>query len=172
MKTKTIRTFIIAAVAAVVGTVGVVGAASTILTREQIRDELAEKNSYTEEFQEIRNNIAEAQRENPFLNPEKGVISDPEDVHLSPAYEDVVVEELIVTEWDAGDYKMAGLSDLDHGVLLRHDDAWGGIGTIILPDDNGGYAYYPNGENITDAKLLSALAEGAEKYGDTFTIWY
>ena len=71
MKTKSIRTIMIAAVAAVVGTIGIVGAASTILTREQIRDELAEKNSLTEEFQELRDSIAEYQRNNPDANPDK-----------------------------------------------------------------------------------------------------
>ena len=84
----------------------------------------------------------------------------------------MVVTELIVTESDALDFKGLRLDDLDHGITLRHDDPWGGRSYTILPDGNGNYCFHPTNEPIEDKQLLAAIAEGVEKYGDTFTIWY
>ena len=151
-----IRTILVAAVAAL-GAVSIAAAASTILTKEQIRDELAEKNSFTEELTDKVKEWSEyAGRE----------------ITVSPTYDDVVVTKLIVTESDELDFKCLRLEKLDHGITLRHDDLHGGISRTILPNDNGGYCYYDNSEAVEDEQLLEAIAEGTELYGDTFTIWY
>lgn len=165
-KTTTIRTLIIAAAIAIMGALSIVGAASTILTkeqswedltREQIRNELAEKNSYTEEFsdklQEWKENAGR-------------------DVHVLPSYKDVVVTELIVTEANADDLKGMALHGIEHGIMLSHEDSSGRVAYVIVPDGKGGYMYDPSGKIVEDEQILAAIAEGTERYGDTFTIYY
>ena len=156
MKSKSIRTIIIAAAIAVVGLGGVVGASAmgAFHTREEIATDLADKNSVSPEFAEY---AAEAREKH--------------DAYAPPFYEDMgEINELVVREMTPGDYK--GYSDEDFpGIILQHIDAGiGGVEMMIKSDGNGGYIY--NGEPVTDEKLLAAIAEGTEKYGDTFIIQY
>ena len=155
MKSKSIRTIIIAAAIAVVGLAGVVGATSALLTREEIATDLADKNSVSPEFAEY---VAEATK-------------DKEDLYVPPFYKDMgEINELVVREMAPADYK--GYTDEDFpGIILQHIDAGkGGVEVMIKSDGNGGYLYMD--ELITDEKLLAAIAEGTEKYGDTFIIMY
>ena len=155
MKTKAMRTFIIAAAVAVVGLAGVVGANAmgAFRTSEEIAEDLANKNKVTPEFAEYADEVSK------------------EDAHVSPFYEDMEeINELVVTELGPADFKGWDEEDFP-GIILRHIDAGlGGVETMIKSDGNGGYLYH--GELITDEKLLEAIAEGTEKYGDSFVIQY
>lgn len=157
MKTKAIRTIIIAAAVAVVGLGGVVGASAlgAFRTSEEIAADLADKNKVTPEFAEYAEDVGKEK----------------EDAFISPSYEDMgVINELVVKEIAPADYK--GWEDEDFpGIILRHIDVGhGGVETMIKSDGSGGYLY--DGELITDEKILAAIAEGTEKYGDTFVIQY
>ena len=157
MKSKAIRTVIIAAAVAVVGLGGIVGASAmgAFRTSEEIAADLADKNSVSPEFAEYAENVEK----------------DGEDVYVSPSYEDMEeINELAVMEISPADYK--GWDDEDFpGIILRHIDVdHGGVETMLKSDGNGGYLYH--GELVTDEKLLAAIAEGTEKYGDTFVIQY
>lgn len=153
MKSRSIRTFIIAAAVAVVGAVSV-GATGMLLTSEEIAADLATKNSVTPEWVEKVSEWEEnAGRE----------------MHVTPWYDVMEVSEFAVREVEYMDLK--GLDDEDlPAIFFQHLDEWGGIEQLITYDGNGGYLY--DGELITDEKLLAAIAEGTEKYGDTFVIQY
>ena len=154
MKTKSIRTIIIAAAVAVAGLAGVVGATSALLTREEIAADLATKNSASQEYVD---KISEAEK-----------IAGRE-LHSTPWYSVMNVTEFAVRAMDPADYK--GWEDGFTGIVFEHvDEDGGGIAQLITSDGNGGYIY--DGELITDEKLLAAIAEGTEKYGDTFVIQY
>lgn len=154
MKSKSIRTIIIAAAVAVVGLGGVVGATGNFLTSREIAADLAEKNKATPEFIEM---VSEAEE-----------ISGRE-AHATPWYDVMEVNEFAVREAEHGDFK--GWDDEDFpAIIFQHLDEWGGFEQLITYDGNGGYLY--NGEQIEDEKLLAAIAEGTEKYGDTFVIMY
>ena len=158
MKTKAMRTFIIAAAIAVVGLAGVVGANAmgAFRTSEEIAEDLANKNKVTPEFAEY---AAEAQKENEYLV-------------VVPFYEEMgEINELVVTELCPADFKGWDEEDFP-GIILRHIEAGrGGVEIMIKSDGNGGYLNN-HGELITDEKLLEAIAEGTEKYGDSFVIQY
>ena len=161
MKSKSIRTIIIAAAVAVVGLGAAVGATGALFSREEAMAEVAGKNKVTPEFADEAAELAGRVKE------EMGI----DDVHIPAFYEDVEVSELVVTEFHSGDYKGLFDEDLPAIILERIDeDGRGDVSTLIKSDGNGGYLYH--GELITDEKLLAAIAEGTEKYGDTFVIMY
>ena len=157
MKSKSIRTIIIAAAIAVVGLGGVVGASAmgAFRTPDEIAVDLADKNSVSPEFAEFADEVREK-----------------EGAYASPFYEDMgEIGELVVREFNSAEFK--GLYDEDlPAIVLQHidGDGHGGVGSLIKSDGNGGYLYH--GELITDEKLLAAIAEGTELYGDTFVIQY
>ena len=154
MKTKPIRTIIIAAAIATVGLAGVVGATSALLTREEIAADLATKNSPSDEYYD---KISEAEE---YAGRE---------IHATPWYDVMDVEEFAIREMEPADYK--GWEEGFTGIILEHvDEDGGGIAQLITSDGHGGYLY--NGKLIEDEKLLEAIAEGTEKYGDTFIIMY
>ena len=153
MKTKAMRTFIIAAAVAAIGAVGV-SAAGVLLTREEIAADLATKNSASQEYVD---KISEAEK-----------IAGRE-LHSTPWYSVMNVTEFAVRAMDPADYK--GWEDGFTGIIFEHvDEDGGGLQQLITSDGNGGYLYMD--ELITDEKLLAAIAEGTEKYGDTFIIMY
>ena len=153
MKTKSIRTILIAAAVAVIGAVGV-GAASALLTPEEIAADLAEKNSVTPEWVE---KVSQWQE------------NAGHELHITPTYGDMEVTEFAVREAEYMDFK--GYDDEDFpAIIFHHYDEWGGCEQLITYDGNGGYLY--EGKPVTDEKLLEAIAEGTEKYGDTFVIQY
>ena len=153
MKTKSIRTFIIAAAVAAIGAVGV-SATGALLTAEEIAADLATKNNVTNEWVEKVSDWEE--------NAGK-------EMHVTPTYEYMEVSEFAVREAEYMDFK--GYEDSDFpAIIFQHLDEWGGLEQLITYDGNGGYIY--DGEPVTDEKLLAAIAEGTEKYGDTFVIMY
>lgn len=156
MKTKSIRTIIIAAAVAVVGLGGVVGASAMgdFLTSREIAAKLEEKNSPTNEYLEM---IAEAEE-----------ISGRE-IHSSPWYSVMNVTEFAVRATTHADFK-GWDEEMFPAIIFEHLDENGGFSQLITYDGNGGYLY--QGEPITDELLLAAIAEGTEKYGDTFVIMY
>ena len=163
MKTKSIRTIIIAAAVAVIGAVSV-GATGILLTREEIAADLAEKNGFTPEFAEVVAEVESRNKPNEEPNqPGYGYI-------VAPSYEDMVINELAVREVIDKDLK--GWEEYLPGIILQHIQPGGGIEFMIKPDGNGGYLNICTDEPITDEKLLDAIAEGTEKYGDTFVIMY
>lgn len=158
MKSKAIRTVIIAAAVAVVGLGGIVGASAmgAFRTSEEIAADLADKNSVSPEFAEY---VDQAKEEN-------------EDLFIPVFYEDMgEINELVVREATPGDFK--GYDDEDFpAIILQHIDVGhGGVEVLIKSDGNGGYLNKDE-QPITDEKLLAAIAEGTEKYGDTFVIQY
>ena len=156
MKTKSIRTIIIAAAVAVVGLGGVVGASAMgdFLTSREIAADLAEKNSPTNEYLD---KISEAEK-----------IAGRE-IHSSPWYGVMNVTEFAVRATTHADFK--GWDDeMFPAIIFEHLDENGGLSQLITYDGNGGYLY--QGEPIEDELLLAAIAEGTEKYGDTFVIMY
>lgn len=153
MKTKSIRTFIIAAAVAAIGAVGV-SAAGALLTPEEIAADLATKNNVTNEWVEKVSDWEEGAGK---------------ELHLTPTYKYMEVNEFAVREAEYMDFK--GYEDSDFpAIIFHHWDEWGGFEQLITYDGNGGYIY--DGEPVTDEKLLAAIAEGTEKYGDTFVIQY
>lgn len=154
MKTKSIRTIIIAAAVAVAGLAGAVGATSAILTSKEIAADLATKNNVTPEWVDKVSDWEE---------------NSGKEIHATPTYEYMEVNEFAVREAEYGDFK--GWDDEDFpAIIFQHLDEWGGFEQLITYDGNGGYLY--DGEPVTDEKLLAAIAEGTEKYGDTFVIQY
>ena len=153
MKSKSIRTFIIAAAVAVVGAVSV-GATGMLLPSEEIAADLATKNSVTPEWVE---KVSEWEED-------AG-----KEMHVTPWYGVMEVNEFAVREVEYMDLKGYDDEDLP-AIIFQHLDEWGFIEQLITYDGNGGYLY--DGELITDEKLLAAIAEGIEKYGDTFVIQY
>ena len=156
MKTKTIRTIVIAAAIAALGAVGVAGAADmgSLSVRKQISEELAEKNVVTEEF-------------------EKRHFQD--DAVSFPLYEDMAeINKLIITEMEDSYFDILSYGfDLTRGIFLEHyEEGYGGISRIIVPDSSDGYMFLGDEGSIDDEKLLNAIAEGSEEYGDSFIIWY
>lgn len=153
MKSKSIRTIIIAAAVAVIGAVGV-SAAGALLTVEEIAADLATKNNVTNEWVEKVSAWEEGAGK---------------ELHITPSYEYMEVSEFAVREAEYMDFK--GYEDSDFpAIIFHHWDEWGGLEQLITSDGNGGYMY--DGELITDEKLLAAIAEGTEKYGETFVIMY
>lgn len=128
---------------------------------DRIIAELAEKNTFTEEYKDyLKTHYTDAELNN---------------IICTPSYEEMVVTELIVTETSYSDYR--GMSTLltDWGITLKHGDPRGGGHSVLIhPDGSGGYQYYKYRDSapIEDEQLLAAIAEGTEKYGDTFTIYY
>ena len=159
MKGKSIRTIIIAAAVAVVGLGATVAAAGNFLTAEGIAAYLAEKNKVTPEFEEYADEIRSE------------VEDEPNHVVMIPEfYDDMEISELVVREYVSDEFK--GLFDEELPVIiLSHLQEGGGSHTLIKSDGNGGYLD-ADGGLITDEKLLAAIAEGTEKYGDTFVIQY
>lgn len=153
MKSKSIRTFIIAAAVAVVGAVSV-GATGMLLPSEEIAADLATKNSVTPEWVE---KVSEWEE------------NSGKEMHVTPWYGVMEVNEFAVREVEYMDLKGYDDEDLP-AIIFQHLDEWGFIEQLITYDGNGGYLY--DGELITDEKLLAAIAEGIEKYGDTFVIQY
>ena len=150
MKTKTIRTFIIAAVAAVVGTVGIIGAASTMYNRDEVVNDLAEQNVPTEAYFDR--------------------IGDHEGV---PMFTEMKIGKYIVTNEDFGRISEQNLSEMPGGkdrIWAMHEDETHATAATVDPDGNGGYTYY--GKPVEDEQLLAAIEEGLAKYGDHFFIWY
>lgn len=156
MKSKSIRTIIIAAAIAVVGLGGVVGATAIgdFLTSKEIAADLATKNSPSQEYID---KIAEAEK-----------IAGRE-LHSSPWYDVMNVTEFAVRGTTHADFKGWDEEDFP-AIIFEHLDENGGLSQLIKYDGNGGYLY--EGEPIEDELLLAAIAEGTEKYGDTFVIMY
>ena len=154
MKSKSIRTILIAAAVAVVGLGTAVGATSAMLTAEEIAADLATKNSVTPEWVE---KVSEWEE------------NSGKEMHVTPWYGVMEVNEFAVREVEYMDLKGYDDEDLP-AIIFQHLDEWGFIEQLITYDGNGGYLY--DGELITDEKLLAAIAEGTEKYGDTFVIQY
>ena len=154
MKTKSIRTVIIAAAVAVAGLAGVVGATSALLTREEIAADLATKNSASQEYVD---KISEAEK-----------IAGRE-LHSTPWYSVMNVTEFAVRATTHADFK-GWDEEMFPAIIFEHLDENGGLSQLITYDGNGGYLY--QGEPITDELLRAAIAEGTEKYGDTFVIMY
>ncbi|MCH5200667.1 MAG: hypothetical protein J1F60_06870 [Oscillospiraceae bacterium] len=154
MKSKSIRTIIIAAAVAVVGLGAAVTASGDFLTRREIAADLAEKNRVTPEFEEYAGKLP------PEIEGE---------VYIPEFYNDMEINELVVREYISAEFK--GLFDEElPGIILDHLQKGGGVSAIIKQDADGNYLY--DGEIITNEKLLAAIAEGTEKYGDTFVIMY
>ena len=149
MKTKTIRTFIIAAVAAVVGTVSIIGAASTMYNRDEVVNDLAEQNVPNEAFFDR--------------------VGDYEGV---PMFTEMKIGKYIVTNEDFGRISEQNLNDMPgkNGIWAIHEDETYATAASVDPDGNGGYTYY--GKPVEDEQLLAAIEEGLAKYGDHFFIWY
>ncbi|MCH5208081.1 MAG: hypothetical protein J1F04_04280 [Oscillospiraceae bacterium] len=199
MKTKTIRTVIIAAAVAALGAVGVAGAASIVpLSGTTVPEDYSESDTqYDESDQnsmismEYSLSDTERQQRQQIIKQleEKNVVSEeyyeyaeeyitsfmPGALH-SPTYDDMAeINELIVTEAKGVDYK--GFME-EKGIILSHEEASGaGSSCMILPDGNGGYKHHKHDDDggyelIEDEKLLAAIAEGTEKYGESFIIWY
>ena len=163
MKIKSIRTVIIAAAVAVVGLGAAVAAAGNLLTREEMAADLAEKNGFTPEFAKLVEQMEPLNKPNELDH--KYIVV--------PSYEDMVISELAVREVTDRDLK--GWEEKDFpAIILQHLQPGGGMEVLITSDGNGGYQYDYTGEptTITDEKLLAAIAEGTEKYGDTFVIMY
>ena len=153
MKGKSIRTIIIAAAVAAIGAVGV-SAAGALLTPEEIAADLATKNNVTNEWVDKVSDWEE----------DAG-----KELHVTPWYGVMEVNEFAVREAEYMDFK--GYEDSDFpAIIFQHLDEYGGLWQLITYDGNGGYIY--DGEPVTDEKLLAAIAEGTEKYGDTFVIQY
>lgn len=156
MKSKSIRTIIIAAAIAVVGLGGVVGATAIgdFLTGREIAAELATKNSPSQEYYD---KMAEAEK---YTGRE---------MHSAPWYDVMDVTEFVVREFNPAEYK--GWEDDPHAIIFEHlEENGSGVAQLIKSDGNGGYLYMD--ELIEDELLLAAIAEGTEKYGDTFVIQY
>ena len=159
MKTKTIRTVVIAAAVAALGAAGIAASAniSSNLVRQQVIEELEEQNRVGEGFLEHKGELIGTGG-------------------ISPSYEDMKeINKLVVTEATPNDFKL--ISDMNKGILLRHEDSSGSSVTqIIVPDDSGGYRFvgyeFFGFDPIEDEKLLNAIAEGTEEYGESFIIWY
>lgn len=160
MKIKSIRTVIIAAAVAVVGLGAAVAAAGNLLTREEMAADLAEKNGFTPEFAKLVEQMEPLNKPNELDH--KYIVV--------PSYEDMVISELAVREVIDKDLK--GWEEYLPGIILQHIQPGGGMEQMIKPDGNGGYLNICTDEPITDEKLLAAIAEGTEKYGDTFVIMY
>lgn len=158
MKTKSIRTIIIAAAVAVAGLGAAVAATGNFLTPREIAADLAEKNKVTPEFEEYASGFsAEIEGEPDHF------------AYVPEFYDDMEINELVVREYVSAEFK--GLFDEElPGIVLDHIQKGGGVSAIIKRDVDGNYLY--DGELITDEKLLAAIAEGTEKYGDTFVIQY
>ena len=153
MKTKTIRTVVIAAAIAALGAIGVAGAASAPRFQswedfQQVANELKEKNSVSDNFFEVNERV--------------------------PSYWEMdEVNELLVTEMN-DEWLQA---DIQHGftnrIYLTHFEETVGTSVFIVPDGRGGY--FIDGTEptpIEDEKLLAAIKEGTEKFGKNFMIWY
>lgn len=158
MKSKSIRTVIIAAAVAVAGLCGAVGAAGSSLTREEITAELAGKNNVTPEFAEYAEGVL------------SGIEAEPNHFLLVPvSYGDMEIRELVVREYESDEFKGLYEENLP-AIILEHYQNGGCSGSLITADGSGGYLN--SGEPITDEVLLAAIAEGTERYGDTFVIEY
>lgn len=159
MKSKAIRTVIIAAAVAVAGLGAAVGAAGNFLTSEEIAVDLAEKNKVTPEF---------AEYENKMRSQFEGELN--HFVYIIESYDDMEISELVVREYVPAEFKDLFDEELP-AIVLAHIQEGGATSTLIKSDGSGGYRLH-DGELITDEKLLAAIAEGTEQYGDTFVIQY
>ena len=151
---------------------------------ERIVAELAGKNTVSEEFNTVCKIIIANGKTHSNYTPETITVeeldklvtpTELDNLNLSPSYEDMNVTKLIVTETSYSDYKAMALNFTDWGITLKHSNPQGGGHSVLIhPDGNGGYQYYKYNDSapIVDEQLLAAIAEGTEKYGDTFTIYY
>lgn len=152
---------------------------------ERIGKELSEKNTINEEFRNFLKKLyilESSPRGIDFFDiTEEDVaalnVTDEElkeKTRCSPSYDDMDITELIVGETTYNEFKGMQLEHINWGITLHHLDPWTEGSVTIHPDGNGGYQYYRYRDSapITDEQLLAAIAEGTEKYGDTFTIYY
>ena len=155
--------------------------------RDRIGAALAEKNTITEEFRDYLKRIYISDHSSGRVLNGLNDITDEEVAELnvtdeeldinrcSPSYEEMDVTELIIGETSYSDFRGMSLMLTDWGITLRHITPNGGGSSVVIhPDGNGGYQYYKYRDSapIEDEQLLAAIAEGTEKYGDTFTIYY
>ena len=126
-----------------------------------IMTELAEVNQFTPEFIELLEQNAEENKDNPNGIP-----------IVVPSYRDMIINKLIVTGVKRDDMTGMLLVGEPEGIVIRHMEIGAGKGQLIKPDGNGGYVTSSGTPAYVDEKLLEAIAEGTEKYGDTFTIYY
>lgn len=136
----------------------------TQILHQQILEKLSGKNTFSEEYDKA---VETGMGISATLAALNGTV-------FSPHYEDMAVTELIVAESSEQDLYFMSLEGIEHCITLAHCDQVGGCFDYIYPDGNGGYMYdhLRDYAPIEDEQLLAAIAEGTEKYGDTFTIYY